>query len=137
MRVGESAGPPSAALQSDIMIAIQFSLEANNYHLSGIIEPADFLVSFSIGSRESTEPDSDTEKLPGSGGRGGWGTAVYDGDGDSYTQGILVIDISDAAEGQSVWRGASAKKITADDRENMAEVIKAAVGTILSDFPPR
>jgi len=137
MRVGETAGPPSGTLQSDIMAAIQSRLEANNFHLVDTPELADFLVSFSIGSRESVKPDSDTEKLTGSGGRGGWGTAVYGGDSDSYMQGILVIDIIDAAEGQSVWRGASSKKITADDRENMAEVINAVVDTILSDYPPR
>ena len=96
----------------------------------------DSTVRFHIVQIES-ESDSDTEKLPGSGGRGGWGTAVYGGASESYTQGILVIDIFDAAEGQSVWRGASAKKITADDRENMAEVINAVVDTILSDYPPR
>jgi len=139
MRVGESAGPPSATLQSDIMIAIQSRLEANNFHLVDAPELADFLVSFRIGSRESTiaESESDTEKLPGSGGRGGWGTAVYGGASESYTQGILVIDIFDAAEGQPVWRGASSKKITAGDRENMTEVINVAVDTILSDYPPR
>ena len=137
MRVGESARPPSATLQYDIMIAIQSRLEANNFHLVDTPELADFLVSFSIGSRESTIAESETERLPGSGGRGGWGTAVYGGDSDSYMQGILVIDIIDAAEGQPVWRGASSKKITDDDRENMAEVINAVVDTILSEFPPR
>jgi len=141
MKVGESAGPPSGELQDDIMIAIQSRLEGNSYHLVDTPELADFLVSFRIGSRKSTnaesESDPDTEKLPASSGRGGWGTAMYGGDGDSYTQGILVIDIIDAVKGQSVWRGASAKKITADDRENMAAVINAVVDTILSDFPPR
>ena len=48
-----------------------------------------------------------------------------------------MIDIIDAAEGQPVWRGASSKKITDDDRENMTEVINAVVDTILSEFPPR
>ena len=141
MKVGESAGPPSGELQDDIMIAIQSRLEGNSYHLVDTPELADFLVSFRIGSRKSTnaesESDPDTEKLPASSGRGGWGTAMYGGDGDSYTQGILVIDIIDAVKGQSVWRGASAKKITADDRENMTEVINAVVDTILSEFPPR
>jgi len=137
MRVGETAGPPAAALQYDIMVAIQSRLEANNYQLADTPELADFLVSFSIGSRESSKSDAETERLPGAGGRGGWGTAAYGGDSDSYTQGILVIDIIDAAEGQPVWRGASAKKITDDDRENMTEVINAVVDTILSDYPPR
>ncbi len=141
MKVGETAGPPSATLQSDIMIAIQSRLEANNFHLVDAPELADFLVSFRIGSRESTiaesDSDSESEHHPGPSGRGGWGTAVYGGDGDSYTQGILVIDIIDAAKEQSVWRGASSKKITDGDRENMTEVINAVVDTILSDYPPR
>ncbi len=136
MKVGETASPPSAALQYDIMVAIQSRLEGNNYHLVDTPGLADFLVSFRVGSRESTKPESDTERLPGAGGRGGWGTAVYGGDSDSYTQGILVIDIIDAADGQPIWRGASAKKITDDDRENMTEVINAVVDTILSEFPP-
>ena len=136
MKVGETAGSPSATLQNDIMVAIQSRLEANSFLLADPPELADFLISFRIGSRESSKADSDTARLPGSGGRGGWGTAVYGGDSDSYTQGVLVIDIIDAAEGQPVWRGASAKKITGDDRENMTAVINAVVDTILSEFPP-
>lgn len=59
------------------------------------------------------------------------------GESASPPAAALQYDIIDAAEGQPVWRGASSKNITDDDRENMAEVIKAVVDTILSEFPPR
>ena len=136
MRVGDTANPLSDSLQRNIMDAIQSSLEENSYRLADGPEPADFLVSFTVGSRESAKPDSDTETHPGASGRGGWGTAYYGGASESYTQGILVIDIFDAAERRPIWHGASTTKITEEDRENMPQVINAVVDTILSEFPP-
>jgi len=136
MKVGETANPPSVSLQNDLMAAIQSSLEASSYKLADSPELADFLVSFTVGSRESTKPDSDSETAPTVRGRGGWGTAYHGGANESYTQGILVINIFDAAEHRLVWHGASTTKITEQDRDNMPQVINAIVDTILSEFPP-
>ncbi len=140
MKVGETANPPSVSLQNDLMAAIQSSLEASSYKLADSPELADFLVSFTVGSRESTisdsDADSDSESPPTVIGRGGWGTASRGGAGESYTRGILVINIFDAAERRLVWHGASSKKITKEDRENMLQVIDAVVDTILIEFPP-
>ncbi len=138
MKVGETANPPSDSLQREIMDAIQLRLEANSYRLADGPKPADFLVSFTVGSRESTisdsDADSDSEAPPTVRGRGGWGTASRGGASESYTRGILVINIFDAAERRLVWHGASSKKITEEDRENMLQVIDAVVDTILSNF---
>ncbi len=136
MKVGETANPPSDSLQSNIMDAIQSRLEASAYRLADASGSADFLVSFTVGSRESTKPDSQPERAPEASGRGGWGTAYYGGASESYLQGILVIDIYDAAERRPVWHGASTTKITEQDRDNMPQVINAIVDTILSEFPP-
>ena len=138
MKVGETANPPSDLLQRNIMDAIQSRLEADSYRLAGGPELADFLVSFTVGSRESTISDSDanSEAPPTVRGRGGWGTAYRGGASESYTRGILVINVFDAAERRLVWHGASSKKITEENRENMLQVIDAVVDTILSEFPP-
>lgn len=98
MKVGESANWPSDSLQRDIMVAIQSRLEANSYRLADGPELADFLVSFTVGSRESTTAESDSETPPTARGRGGWGTAYRGGASESYTRGILVINVFDAAE---------------------------------------
>lgn len=136
MKLGETANPPSGSLQRDIMAAIRSVLEADAYRFADATASADFLVSFTVGSRESSKPDSQAEREPGASGRGGWGTAYYGGASESYLQGILVIDFYDAAERRPVWHGASTTKITEQDRENMPQVINAIVDTILSEFPP-
>lgn len=136
MKVGETANPPSDSLQHDIKAAIQSRLEANSYKLIVSPELADFLVSFTVGSRESTTPDSDSETPPTVRGRGGWGTAYRGGASESYTRGILVINIFDATERRLVWHGASSKKISDDDRDNITDLVNAVVDTILIEFPP-
>jgi hypothetical protein len=128
MKVGKTVDQPQESLQPALMAAIR----TNN------ASSADFLLSFTVGSREHIGTEAYGSELSGSGGRGGWATAYYGGSaGAAYTQGVLAIDIIDASERQPVWHGVTGKRLSAEDRENMTGVISEVVTSILDDFPPQ
>jgi len=138
MKVAKTLVPPQESLQPALMAAIRSNLEAGGYRYVADGLAADFLLSFTVGSREKIGPEEYSSELSGVGGRGGWATAYYGGsDGAAYTQGMLAIDILDAKERQPVWHGVAGKRIADDDREDMARVINEIVASILDEFPPR
>ena len=138
MKVGKTVGQPQKSLQPALMAAIRANLEADGFSYVANASSADFLLSFTVGSREHIGSEAYGSELSGSGGRGGWATAYYGGSaGAAYTQGVLAIDIIDASERQPVWHGVTGKKLSDEDRENMAGVITEVVATILDDFPPQ
>lgn len=138
MKVAKVVSAPKATLQPSVMAAIQTHLESSGYAFVNDITAADFLVSFTVGSREEIGRDAYPSMSTGPGGRWGWGTAYYGGDaGSSYTQGMLAIDVFDAKEQRPVWHGVTGKKITESDREKMQLVIDEAVASILAEFPPK
>ena len=137
MKVGKAVSQPRESLQPSLMAAIRANLEANGYRYVADASSADFLLSFTVGSREKVGPEAYTSESSGVGGRGGWATAYYGGSaGAAYTQGVLAIDVFDASERQPVWHGVAGKRISEDDRENMTGVINEIVASILGDFPP-
>jgi uncharacterized protein DUF4136 len=138
MKVGKALEQPQESLQPALMAAIRASLEADGYQYVGDASSADFLLAFTVGSREKSSSEAYSSELSGVGGRGGWATAYYGGSaGAAYTQGVLAIDIIDAGERQPVWHGVAGKRMTDEDRENMARVINEIVASILDEFPPR
>ena len=138
MKVGKSVSQPKESLQPALMAAIRSNLEADGYRYVADASSADFLLSFTVGSREKVGAEAYTSELSGVGGRGGWATAYYGGSaGASYTQGVLAIDVFDASERQPVWHGVAGKRISEEDRENMTDVINEVVASILGEFPPQ
>jgi len=138
MKVGKIVDQPKESLQPALMAAIRANLEADGYRYVTNASSADFLLSFTVGSREHIGNEVYGSELSGSGGRGGWATAYYGGSaGAAYTQGVLAIDIIDASERQPVWHGVTGKKLSDEDRENMTGVINEVVAKILDDFPPQ
>jgi hypothetical protein len=137
MKVAKVVSSPKTTLQPAIMAAIRTHLESAGYEYASVAAEADFLLSFTVGSREKIDRESYPSMSSGPVGRGGWATAYYGGgSAAAYTQGILAIDIFDAAEQRPVWHGVHGKKITAEDRADMDAVIDAAVASILANFPP-
>ena len=137
MKVGKSLVQPRESLQPSLMAAIRENLEAKGYSYVADASSADFLLSFTVGSRGKIGPEAYTSESSGVGGRGGWATAYYGGSaGAAYTQGVLAIDIFDASERLPVWHGVAGKRISEEDRENMTGVINEVVASVLSDFPP-
>ena len=138
MKVGQALAPPKKTLQPAVMACIRSNLEAKGYRYQADAVSADFLLSFTVGSREKIGPDAYPSEHSGVGGRGGWATAYYGGGaGAAYTQGVLAIDIFDSHDRQPVWHGVAGKRINEEDRENMTGVINAVVASILDDFPPQ
>jgi hypothetical protein len=99
---------------------------------------ADFVVAFSLGSREKVSVTS-TPMYGGYYRMGGgyWGAPYYqDVDVRQYTQGRLAIDVFDVKERRPVWHGFATKNLTESVRADPEPVIREAVTTILKDFPP-
>lgn len=144
MKVGEGVSVPNPLLQPRIMAALESALAVKGYQRVGAAEDADFVMSFSIGSREKIKVDSYPTMSMGYGtgypGHWGWGAAYHCCANDTqvrqYTTGILAVDVFDVKERRPVWHGVASKTINESDRENIEKTIKAAVDAILTGFPP-
>ena len=142
MKLGATSLPPSAMLEPRIMSSLEKALNAKGYRFAKQPNSADFVVSFTVGSREEIRVDS----YPSMGGpayssRWGWGGAYY-GHGTEtsvrqYTKGMLAVDIFSVQQRRPVWHGYATKKITEDDRDNSSATVDAAVAAIIAGFPPQ
>ena len=100
------------------------------------VKQADFVVAFTVGSRQKVRVDT-TSYPVGYRGPFGWGPGYYqDVNVREYTEGRLAIDIFDTKLHQPVWHGYGTKSISGSDRKNAAAVIHQAVAAILKSFPP-
>ncbi len=143
MIIGATNRIPSPLLEPRIMAAIDDALRAKGYTKDYAAESADFVLGFTVGSREEIRVDSHPTMARGYGayGRpGAWGGAYYGYGTETtvrqYTEGMLAVDIFDVNERRPVWHGVASKSISKSDREDMVETVKAAVDAILAGFPP-
>ncbi len=137
MKVGPVLADPRDSLEPSIMDAIRASLEAKGFEIVERDASPDFVVSFTVGSREKVRPVGYPSMKPDPGGRWSWGTEYHGGEeGAKYTQGVLAIDIFDADEKRPVWHAVTGKRIDEADRDNMDSLIRGVVRSLLSDFPP-
>lgn len=144
MKVGQTVQSPNPLLQPRIMNAVEAALAAKGYRQVEEPKNADFVLSFTIGSREkisvNSYPSMSMGYSTGYPGHWGWGAAYHccatDTQVRQYTTGILAIDIFDVEERRPVWHGAASKTINEKDRENIEMTVKAAVDAILGGFPP-
>lgn len=144
MKVGQSVGAVNPLLEPRISSALEKALVAKGYKY--VIEPknADFVVSFTVGSREEIRVDSYPSMSAGYGtaypGHWGWGSRYYGGGMETqvrqYTEGMLAVDIFDVKDRRPVWHGVATKRISEADRDDAAATIQAAVDAILAGFPP-
>jgi len=141
MKLGTTTLPPSAMLEPRIMSSLERALVAKGYRFTKQPNSADFVVSFTVGSREEIRVDSYPSMGGAYGGRWGWGGAYY-GHGTEttvrqYTKGVLAVDIFSVRQHRPVWHGVATKKINEDDRDNQSATIDAAVAAIMAGFPPQ
>lgn len=143
MKVGKSVGAVNPLLEPRITSALEKALVAKGYKY--VIEPkdADFVLSFTIGSREEISVNSYPSMSAGYGraypGHWGWGSVYYGGTETrvrEYTEGMLAVDIFDVKDRRPVWHGVATKRINESDREEIEATVKAAVDAILAGFPP-
>ena len=144
MKLGEGVTVPNPLLQPRIMRALESALEAKGYRKVSKPKNADFVLSFTIGSREKIRVDSYPSMSMGySAGYPShwrWGAAYHccatDTNVRQYTKGILAVDVFDVRDRRPVWHGVASKTISESDREDQAATIKDAVDAILVGFPP-
>jgi len=140
MRLGATAVMPSPLLEPRIMSSLERALVAKGYRFVEQPNSADFVVSFTVGSREEIRVDSyPSMSGPSYRGRWGWGGAYYGTETTvrQYTNGMLAVDIFDIRERRPVWHSVATKKINDKDREAMQVTIDAAVAAIIVGFPPQ
>ncbi len=141
MQVGAVRRVPNPLLQPRIMAEVEAALTAKGYRQVSRAESPDFVLAFTIGSREEIKVDQYPSTYYRHGGAYRWGGAYY-GYGTNtrvrqYTKGMLAIDVFDVAERRPVWHGVAEKTISESDREDAEGTIKAAVDAILAGFPPQ
>lgn len=144
MKVGKGVTTPNPLLEPRITSALEKGLVAKGYKWVADASSADFVLSFTIGSRDEIKVDTYPSMSAGYGGaypsHWRWGGAYYGYGTETsvrqYTKGMLAVDIFDVKDRRPVWHGVASKTINESDRENMDETIKAAVDAILAGFPP-
>lgn len=142
MTLGELSTLPNPLLEPRIMSAIEDTFEAKGYTKVADMASADFVVAFTVGSRDRIKVDTYPTFYGGFGYPRRWGGAYYgmsvgtNTQVREYTRGMLAIDIFDVPEQKPMWHGVTEKSITEADRRNVEETIQAAVDAILAGFPP-
>jgi len=134
---GETSVMVSPLAQEQIKSAIRHELESKGFTYSQDRGNADFVVSFTVGTREQIRIDSYPVAY-----RGAWGWHVpysyyyyHDVSAHSYTQGTLGVDIFDNESGKPVWHGWAEKTVTDSDRQDPTETIKEGVRLLFEEFP--
>jgi len=133
----ESAYRVSPLSQSKIAQAIRIQLEQKGYSFLDDRENADFVVAYTVGTRDEIRVSS----YP-AGYRGAWGWHVYGSyyyvreyTEHSYTKGTLGVDIFDGESRKPVWHGWAEKAISESDRKDPDAVIQKGVAKLFESFP--
>ncbi len=146
MKIGPTVVVPNPLLEPRIMRAVEAALEARGYSQASQPAEADFVLSFTVGSRENIRVDSyPTMSVGYSSGYPShwrWGAAYHCCETTEtrvreYTTGMLAIDVFDVEERRPVWHGTASKRVDESDREDIEATIRAAVEAILEGFPPQ
>lgn len=136
MLTADGQPPADPQLEGLLMEATRATLEDKGF---AFVEPSgapDFVVAFTVGSREGMRVSSypAPSAARGRAWNPHWGGAHALT--HRYTEGQLAIDILEVALARPVWHGTAARAITAGDRENMSETVAEFVDAILAKFPP-
>ncbi len=143
MKIGATNRMPNPLLEPRIMSAIEDNLAVKGYTPVDDPESADFVIAFTVGSREEIKVDTYPTYYGGYGHPHRWGGAYYGmGYGTEtrvrqYQKGMLAVDIFDVAERRPMWHGVATKSISESDRKEMDATINAAVTAVLEGFPPQ
>jgi hypothetical protein len=137
MRSSGSVGYPLPRLESMIMAEIEPTLLAKGYEKIDDASEADFVMSFTLGARSKIQVQS----YPSVGMQSArWGTGYYGYKPNTYEtryrEGMLAIDVFDVQQAKPVWHGYATSEIDNKVHEDLPGTIKAAVESVLSEFPP-
>lgn len=140
MVVFDGAAGVNPLWERRLMQYIEDELENKGLHRIADPERADFVVGFSIGSRERISVQSYPVAYQGAWGRR-WGGAYYgvatETNVRQYTEGQVAIDIFDVDERRPVWHGSATGNVRSSRTQEEREVLaRQVVASILADFPP-
>lgn len=134
---GRTAVSASPLTLTKIERAIQAELERKGYTFTEDRDDADFVIAYTIGTRDQVTVDSYPYPY-----RGAWGWHVYGSHyyvreyrEHAYTRGTLSVDIFDGESRRPVWHGWAEKTITESDREDPSDTIVKAVAQLFEEFP--
>lgn len=132
IRPQDTAPTISALTARRIREAVDAELAAKGYSAVAAPQLANFVVAYTVGTRDRIDARSYPAPY-----RGPWLWRGYGPGMDLrvYQEGTLAIDIFDGATRQPVWHGRASKEIYSSDVEDPGPVIRAAVAAILKKFP--
>ncbi len=136
---GEGDKPLSLLNRHRVVEAIEATLSAKGFEKAGTRDSADFLVAYSVGTRERI---SGTQMGEGFYRPWFWGWPYYPNHHDfmsfdSRTEGKLSIDVIDAKTRKPVWHGVASETLSATDLEQSGIRVVRAAQAVLERFPPR
>lgn len=128
-------------VDSRIRKAVEDGLSAKGYNYIDS-EKADFYISYHLTVEQKISSSNVSGGVSvGRGSHGSYGgIGVGIGSGSTvraYDQGTLLIDVTEAAGGQLVWRGVSTQIVSEHSSpEKTTEMVNETVAKILEQFPP-
>jgi hypothetical protein len=130
----EHFGSPNPLVERRAHEAIESELESRGFRLAEDPGRADFVVDFTIGSRDRVNVQSYPVPYRGP---WMWGGAYYGSQVDvrQYREGTLAIDVFDGRTHQPVWTGRASKELSRADQERSEGPIREAVTAVLAEFP--
>ncbi len=131
--------PVNPVVETRIKSAIVEGFQTKGYTMTDNRAEADFVVAFTVGTREKillTTVPVPYHRYYRRGPR-----AYYYGAPEvtahTYTEGVLAVDVFDVKTKQPTWHGYSTKLITLSDKKNPGPVIREIVTSTLAGFPSR
>lgn len=133
---GETS-PLSPLSQKNVTEALKNELRAKGFRHVMERDQADFVLSYTLGTREKIDDTSYPSDYRGTSGWHLFGRYYHTTKVRhyKYTEGTLGVDIFDGGSKQPVWHGWASKEILISDRENPTPAIREAVAEILGHFP--
>ena len=127
----------SPLTQLKIQQAIRSGLENKGYVFVDDREKANFVIAYTIGTRQETSVSSYPDAYYG---MCGWHVCgshyyIHEASAHNYTKGTVGVDIFDGASNKPVWHGWAEKAITTGDENKPVPSIEAAVREMLVSFP--
>ncbi len=126
----------NSLLDARIRNAVEQTLIAKGYRKQTDSRP-DMLVAYHLAIRSRIEGDTFHSGF-GYGRYPYWGGAGFETTIQQYDEGMLIIDIGDAAENRLIWRGTGTRRVTEKTTpEKSIRIVNQTVTDILSQFPPQ
>ena len=122
-------------LDARIRNAVEQTLTSKGFEKKADGQP-DMLIAYHLTIRSRIEGDSFRTGV-GYGRDPYWGATGFETTIRQFDEGMLVIDIGDAAENRLIWRGTGTRRVTEKvSPEKSTRIVNQTVQEILNQFPP-